>query len=348
MPDSKPETAKTRNHEQATEFLERQVESQFPDMDAELRRSLASIGAHLAKQNAQEAKTPPPAKPEPPMQAEVVQLPLWAEASRGTPNSFLRGSLFAAIQGKDREYLKAQLLASRDGIKIRFTGMQLDQSDLDVWEQAAELARPHPLGNVCHFTIHGFLKALGRNTGKKDHEWLKDVFRRLMSSGVEITDGRYTYGGSLLEFTLDEKVGVYVLRLNPKILALYTAGWTGIDWETRQKLRRKPLALWIHGYLSSDAENYPTKVETLHRLSGSKTKEMKHFKSNLKAALADVEKATDGRMGGTITGDLVNWKREPTPSQARHLAKKAAKAGGSPRRRNQLTSVADLLPRKPK
>jgi hypothetical protein len=177
--------------------------------------------------------------------------------------------------------------------------MQLDQSDLDVWEQAAELARPHPLGNVCHFSLHGFLKALGRNTGKKDHEWLKGVLSRLMASGVEITHGRYTYGGSLLEFLHDEEEKAYSLRLNPTLLNLYKAGWTAIDREARHRLRRKPLALWIHGYLSSDAENYDTKLETLRRLSGSKTKELWKFKQNFKAALADLEAATDGRMGGT-------------------------------------------------
>ena len=317
-------------HQQATEFLEKQLEAERPNLDPDMRRSLASIGAHLAERSAEEAKAmrnPPEPRKEP---AKVIHLPLWPEATRGTPNSFLRGALFAAIQGKEREYLKGQLLASRDGIKIRFTGMQLDQSDLDVWEQAAELARSHPLGNVCHFSIYGFLKALGRNTGSKDHEWLKEVFRRLASTCVEITHGRYTYGGSMLEFAYDEEAEVYVLRLNPNILELYKAGWSAIDRETRQKLRRKPLALWLHGYLSSDAENYPTKVETLHRLSGSKTKELKHFKSNLKTALADLEEATEGKMGGTINGELVEFKRQPTATQARHLVKKHRKALAKP------------------
>jgi hypothetical protein len=305
-------------NDQAADFLEKQLEKDAPNLDRETRRALARLGASLAAKEATE--------PEPKAKAgELVQLPLWAEATRGTPNSFLRGALFAAIQGKEREYLKGELLASRDGMKIRFTGMQLDQSDLDVWEQAAELARSHPLGNICHFHIHAFLKALGRSTGKKDHEWLKEAFRRLMSSGVEITHGRYTYGGSLLEFTRDEIAEVYVLQLNPKILSLYKAGWSSIDWETRQKLRRKPLALWLHGYLSSDAENFDTKVETLHRLSGSKTKELFHFKANLKTALTDLEKATEGRMGGTISGELVQFKCLPTASQGRHLAKRGRK-----------------------
>ena len=317
-------------HSQATAFLEKQLEAEQPTLPADLRRSLASVGAHLAGRKAEKAQAIQSQPAQGKESAIVPQLPLWPEATRGTPNSFLRGALFAAIQGKERECLKGQLLASRDGIKTRFTGMQLDQSDLDVWGQAAELARSHPLGNVCHFSIYGFLKALGRNTGSKDHEWLKDVFRRLMSSGVEITHGRYTYGGSMLEFAYDEEAETYVLRLNEKILALYKAGWSAIDRETRQRLRRKPLALWLHGYLSSDAENYPTKVETLHRLSGSKTKELWKFKQNLKSALSELENATDGKMGGTINGELVEFKCQPTPAQARHLAKKRQKALAKP------------------
>lgn len=92
-----------------------------------------------------------------------------------------------------------------------------------------------------------------------------------------------------------------------------------MDREARHRLRRKPLALWIHGYLSSDAENYDTKLETLRRLSGSKTKELKHFKINFKAALADLEAATDGRMGGHPHGGQpgrVEAPAQPSPGAA--------------------------------
>ena len=136
----------------------------------------------------------------------------------------------------------------------------------------------------------------------------------------------------MLEFAYDEKAEVYVLRLNPKILSLYKAGWSAIDRDTRQKLRRKPLALWLHGYLSSDAENYPTKVETVHRLSGSKTKELWKFKQNLKAALSKLAAVTEDRMKGTVTGDIVSFERRPTEVQARHLAKKCRKALPKPSR----------------
>lgn len=257
---------------------------------------------------------------------KIVQLALWPERTRGTPNSFLRGALFAAIQGKERQYLKGALLPTQQGIKIRFTGMQLDQSDLDVWEQAVTLAAKSQLGNYCLFKIKGFLRDLERNDGKSDREWLKDVFRRLMSAGVEIKHGAHTYGGSLLEFWQDEEADTYQLQLNPRILALYQAGWTALDWETRGKLRRKPLACWLHGWLSSNAENYPTKVETIRSLSGSRNPHKGSFKRQLCKALTDLQKE----------GVLVNWaidpktdnvsfERTPSASQQRHLIRKLSK-----------------------
>jgi hypothetical protein len=273
-------------------------------------------------------------EPEPKPPAKVVQLPMWPEQTRGTPNTFLRGALFPAIQGKERRALKGELLACQKGQSIRFSGWQLDQSDLDIWEQAAELARSHPLGNVCHFKIKAFLRALGRATGKSQREWLKSGFRRLAGCCVEITQGRYTYGGAMLEFVRDEDGDEYVIRLNPTILSMYKAGWTAIDWDIRQKLRRKPLALWLHGWLSSNAKNYPVKVETLHHLSGSTTKDLYKFRQNLRAALAELQSAeiiTAWRIDPET--DLVTIDRTPSPVQIRHLIKKATKRR-TRRRRN--------------
>ena len=290
-----------------------------------LDAALESLGRTLAaKAEQQNAVAPAPATaPQPRPPAKVVQLPIWPEQTRGTPNPFLRGALFAAIQGKERRALKRELLACQKGQSIRFTGWQLDQSDLDVWEQAAELARSHPLGNVCHFKINAFLRALGRAMGKAQHEWLKGSFARLAGCCVEVTRGRYTYGGALLEFVRDDDTGEHVLRLNPTILSMYKAGWTAIDRGIRQKLRRKPLALWLHGFYSSHAQPYPIKVDTLRELTGSATKEPRKFKQNLKVAFVALEAAAGVK--GTIDGDLVTVERKPTPAQVRHIVKKASR-----------------------
>lgn len=256
--------------------------------------------------------------------AKVVKLPIWPEGSRGTPNSFLRSALFAAIQGKERRALRGELLASQSGIEIRFTGWQLDQYDLDVWEQAMQLAAKHPLGNVCVFKIKAFLRALGRQDGKSERDCLMDSFRRIAATCVEIKQGPHTYGGSMLEFWRDEETDIYQLRQNPKIMALYHAGWTAIDWELRRKLRRKPLALWLHGWFSSHAENYPAKVETIRQLSGSRNKQKSSFRRQLGLALAGLQAEnviTDWAIDPKT--DLVTIERMPSDPQQRHLSRKS-------------------------
>ena len=258
-------------------------------------------------------------EPRPP--AKVIQLPLWPEPKRGAPNAVLRGALFAAIQGKTRQSgLSEQLIATQDGITIRYTGAQLDQADLDVWEQALHLVRTQALGTECHFTEKGFLKALGRQTGKSDRTWLRSAISRLTVATVEISNGRVTYGGSLVSFSRDEDTGHTVLEINPKLARFFSpTRWTQIDWEQRQQLRGKPLALWLHGFYASHAAPHPLRVAYLHKLSGSQTKQLKHFKQNLVRALRDLE-AVGAIQAFEIRDELVHVWTVPSKSQQKHLA----------------------------
>ena len=256
-----------------------------------------------------------------PAPAKVIQLPLWPESKRGAPNAVLRAALFAAVQGKGRRYMDREVLAAQRGVTVRFTGMQLDQSDLDVWEQALHLARTQALGTKCYFTARGFLKALTRQASGQNLEWLKSSLARLAGAVVEISDGRRTYFGTLIERGVrDEETGRYVVEINPDLAAFYgRSQWTQIDWEQRQRLRSKPLALWLHGFYASHAAPHALTVEYLHKLSGSQTKQLKHFKQNLAQALQALEAAGAIR-GFTIQDNLVHVQTVPSKSQQRHLA----------------------------
>ena len=265
-----------------------------------------------------------PAAQEPRGPAKVIQLPLWPEAKRGAPNAVLRAALFGAIQGKGRRFLlRKELIATQDGVTIRYTGGQLDQADLDVWEQALHLARTQALGKKCYFTARGFLKALGRSTGKHDHTWLDESLDRLNATAVSITSGHLTYSGSLIEeYVRDEDTGKYVVAINPKLAKFYgRTQWTQIDWQQRQALRRKPLALWLHGFYASHAAPYPLTVAYLHKLSGSQTKRLRKFKENLTQALRDLQ-ATGAIKAFEIRADLVHVWTIPSPSQQKHLAER--------------------------
>src|SRR5882724_4785229 len=240
--------------------------------------------------------------PEP---VQNVQLPLWPDSMRATPNAWLRSALFAAIQGKQRQALKRQLLAAITGVEIRFTGWQLDQSDRDVLDTIVHLSRRQAIGQKESFTARGVLLALGLNMGKADHEWLKDSMARLYSAGIEITVARrFTYFGALLKGARDELTGHYIVELDPKLVSMYASGWTQIEWVERRTLRRKPLAQWLHGWYCSHAVPYPLKVETLQKLSGSCNRQLASFRRQLTKALDDL-----GQLGliknWELRGDMV-------------------------------------------
>lgn len=292
----------------AKTVIEAAEKEEQPTSEAKLHQHLESARA------AQQARNQPTQKG-----GEIIQLPLFPVDTKGVPNSILRSALFAAVQ--DRRALERELLAVQDGIEIRFTGWQLNQSDLDVWEQALQLANEHPLGTRCDFTARGFLKALKKGTGKSQHEWLKGAFARLAGAVVEIKHNGKAYFGTLLEGYRDDKNEIYRIEINPKLKALYDAGFTLTDWEQRKKLGRKPLAKWLHGFLASHAKPRPLKVETYMRLSGSSTNKVKHFRENLIVALDELLKVNAIKSYEITEGGLVKIQRKPSRSQKRHLTR---------------------------
>ena len=252
-----------------------------------------------------------------------VQLPLWAQVCRGVPNSVLRSALFGVMRHGPRSFQQRVQKASVEGVKIIHTGPQLDQADLDVWEQALQLARTGGLGCRIQFTASHFLKSIGRGTGKSQHEWLKGVFARLAASVVEIKDGHRAYFGAILHHGgRDDQTGRYVVEMNPKIIELYGLdGWSSVEFGQRMALKKRPLAQWLHGYYSSHAKPFPVKIETLHRLCGSQNASLKGFKQDLKLALEKLQEVTSW-IWTIDDSDLVHLSKVPTASQSRHLLKR--------------------------
>jgi TrfA protein len=283
---------------------------------AEFNRALARISKIAAEPDKQQATATRSPEPKPP--AKIVQLPLWPEAAPAAPNPVLRSALFPAIQGKARRFLDNVTIASLNGVEIKFTGKQLNQEDLEVWLQVLNLARNHPLGEICHTTAHGLLKSLDRPTGNSQHKQLHDSMRRLQAHGLEVKDGRFTYFGSLImDGVKDETTRHYVIRINPRLIGLFGQGWTQLDTPIRRKLRGKPLALWLQAHYATHAYPMPYSVEFLCNLSGSQTKDLKAFRQNLRQALV-VLQATGSIAGWEIdSGDLVHVHKVPTITQRR-------------------------------
>ena len=253
----------------------------------------------------------------------VAQLPLWADPVRGVPNAVLRSALFGAIKRGKRAYQQGVKKASVEGVTVIHTGPQLDQADLDVWEQCLHLARTSGLGTRIQFSAGGFLKVIDRSTGGKDIEWLKNAFRRLSSSVVEVADGKRAYfGPMLIGGARDDETGQYVIEMNQKIVSLFGSdGWSSIELEARKALKKQPLSQWLHGFYSSHARPFPMRVETLHRLCGSENAAIKGFRQELRNSLARLVEVT-GWNWEIDDADLVHVTKTGTESQQRHLQKR--------------------------
>lgn len=258
--------------------------------------------------------------------APQLSLDLWPDAVRGVPNAVLRGALFSVSQR--RAWADRELLASVDGIEIRFKGQRFNQTDLDLWEMLAHLARLQPLGDKIDFTANAILKALGRGTGKTQHKQLHEELVRLRAGTAEITwtkEKKTFVGGLIKSAARDDETGRYVVELDKKMFTLYETGYSHVDFSQRQALGNNNLSKWLHGFYSSHAAPLPYKVQTIKTLCGSTSKDLRDFRRMLKKALDDLVTVGSIESWEIDSRDLVNVKRVPTVSQQKHLIKKAAK-----------------------
>jgi hypothetical protein len=280
----------------------------------------------------------------PPLNVMQINRDPWPEVDRGVPNAALRSALFGVIKKGARAYLERQEIHAQEGICIIYTGARLDQGDLDAWLTVLHIARTQELGDECRVTAYQLLKALGKTDTGSNRDTLERRLSRMKATGVDVNVGKYGYEGSLIDEVYREKeTREYVIRLNPKLCALFEADqFTQIDWSVRHALDGKPLAQWLHGYYSSHARPFPVKVDTLHRLCGSEAALLSDFKKDLRKALdavADAGTANGQPFSYDIRGDLVHVKKQASESQQRHLAYRRS-APGIPSQRPRNTVAA--------
>lgn len=253
---------------------------------------------------AEEVQKNQPQKPAP---AAVVHF-VWPEAARGVPNIALRSALFGVLKKKktgSRLAFHRKEILSQNGIRIFYTGIQLDQGDLDVWEAVLHIARIQPFGNKCHLTAYQLLKMLGKTDSGDNRKILDLRLSRMNATAVDVKVGTRSYEGSLIDEVYREEISrEYVIRLNPKLSTLFAPDqFTLIDWSIRQWLSGQQLAQWLHGYYSSHDKPFPVKISTLLELSGSENATPYSSKQKLRKAL-DALAAAYKTSGQTFSYDI--------------------------------------------
>ncbi len=300
------------------------------EMSPALAQTCEKIHQALARRADPLANTPPP---EPLTRSEhAPQLPVFKEAYV-VPNAILRAALFPARDvTAPRRFLKKAPIFAVEGVQVTFTGEEFDQTDLDVMLGILEIGAYVPIGQKFTFSAHALLKRLGRDTGGTQHDWLHDVITRLRGGTVDIRHQRQRFFGGFFNDGVKDKVtGQYSVSVNPKLIILFGCDmWSKIDRGQRAALGRNGTAKALHGYYSSHAKPGKHHIDTLAQIAGLKAKQRARRKQQVLKA-HDALKAPDcGFLKDyTVQGECISVEKTPTPSQARHLLKQAAKKAKS-------------------
>lgn len=246
--------------------------------------------------------------------AKILPADVPPRAGVVAPNVILRSALFGAGKRVGQSVLREKL-ASLGGIDITFTGLLLSQADLDIWHGLLGL-EPDADG-WREFSARALLAQIGRDPGKGHRDRLENAIARLSANSIEIKSAGITYGGSLVdEFVKTDRGGWWRIRANPHLAALFGKNsWTGIDAAARAALAKKPLAQWLHAFYSTHRTPLPISTSKLLELSGSGASSLFHFRSSLRAALAELERVTGWGCRLTLS-DLVEIVKNGAPTPA--------------------------------
>lgn len=180
---------------------------------------------------------------------KLLFLPGLGAFSRAMPNHIARSSLFAPVaKGPKRLYVEAVLVSRADAV-ITYSGVQLDESQADVWMQIMHEALKYPLGDSVPINRARFLRAIGRHTGRYEYAWLHRTMKALAFAMLvveavkdgkpKVAVGRTRVLHMIDGFDYDDELEEYSVRINPRWRVLYAnQEYALIDWEKRLRIRQ--------------------------------------------------------------------------------------------------------------
>jgi hypothetical protein len=229
---------------------------------------------------------------------EISQLPLWPDVMRSLPNELLRSALFnARNKNQPRVNMKSEPIAVIGDGRISYQGEELRQDDETVFLQLVHLARQHLVGQLVEFTAYSFCKSINWPINKQSYERLKECFKRMQASGLDVYSKRLGRGVSLSMIPVfeykdaetEKSLPRWRIRIAPELVELFGNNYfTRIEWAQRLQLS-VGLATWLHGYLATHRVPYPIKIETIAKGAGLKQETTKsELRRLIKKALANL------------------------------------------------------------
>lgn len=220
-------------------------------------------------------------------------LPEIFEDKRAVPNCFLRGALFGMVRKGRRALVGDMPIFTMSQYDLTFTGYELDQNDLEVWDTLMYLAKSRGVDSELRITLYDLCQQMRLSPTKKTYDRLVARVERLQLGQVKISTKNQKFFGSLINngFVDINGDGRLVIEYNKKLMPLFVDGdYTLISADIRHLLGDNQLARWLYNFYESHNQPIPFDIKFIRQLCRSDS-ELKGFKQKLKLALEIVKKA---------------------------------------------------------
>lgn len=220
-------------------------------------------------------------------------LPEIFQERRAIPNPFLRSALFGMIRKGKRQLVKDEQIMSMSQYDIFFSGEQLDQNDLEVWDTLMYLAKKSAIDNELTISLYELCKHLNYADQKKSRERILARAKRLSFGKITIKFKNKEYFGSLIDDVIIDKNsdGKISIKFNKRIASYFAENdHTFIESNIKRYLGDSQLNRWLFNFYESHTNPIPYKLEYLQELCRSCT-ELRDFKRKVKESLIEIKKA---------------------------------------------------------
>jgi hypothetical protein len=245
------------------------------------------------------------------------QVPLFFSGWSASPNVFVRGALFSATTSRqDREYYFdwMPVITWSENSSISVKGERLSQLEHNIFLVLLSLYSEQGLQFKDRLTIstYAILKRLGKkNLHSYQYEVLKTSLERMVSTTFQINVRWTTYTGSLLydAFLDKNQDNKWSIAINPQLVVLFQDHqYSYLKLDDHLGLKTS-LSQWLNCFITSHSfKTIQMRVDRLHALCGSPTKQMRTFRLQLKKAFGEMEAAGIIQKGWSVSTDLAKFK----------------------------------------
>lgn len=227
------------------------------------------------------------------------QLPKIYDERRIIPNCFLRGALFGIVKKGCRRVVENEPIFSMSQYQIVFSGAELDQNDLALWDTLIFLAKKRQINNELRITLYELCKHMKVTDSMANRDAIIARANRLAFARVIITTtskkAKQLFNSGLINNVYIDTAGdgKLVIEYNNKLPNLFTENqndYTFIDADIRHELKNNQLSQWLYGFFASHTKPYKMDIDFIRKLCKSDS-ELKGFKQKLKISLEEVKKS---------------------------------------------------------